>query len=127
MGAATTGAAIATVRYPNFGGADCSDGCPGGCSGHGSCETDEVTGKKACKCAPNFGGADCSAAACPANCSGHGKCANGTCVCSPGYVGNDCSEKDNTCGPSKCNEKTGNGKCDLTTGKCICSPAYGGA
>ncbi|KAA0165508.1 hypothetical protein FNF31_01853 [Cafeteria roenbergensis] len=43
--------------------------CPGGCSGHGSCDDD---GK--CQCRAGWAGRDCSKAACPASCSYRGHC-----------------------------------------------------
>jgi len=121
--------------------------CPGGCSGHGSCGTNDL-----CTCWKNWQGAACSERTCEfgvswasagsdphkyAECSAKGTCDRdtGLCACVEGYTGLACERS--AC-PGDC---SGHGKCrlvqDLSSGYvlwdaakiqgCVCDGGYTGA
>lgn len=96
--------------------------CPGGCSGHGSC--DHSTGD--CTCAEGFRGAACSKRTCPNGCSDHGTCGDdGECTCEEGWDGEDCAtHKEHQ--PRQCPKQcSGHGTCDQETLNCTCVEEHG--
>ena len=111
-----------THRYA---GEQCEFGCPGTCSGHGSCDIFTThdgnleTTYERCTCDAGYTGPTC-ADSCPGMCSNHGDCKSDmTCDCFEGYVGEACDLK---CpvgsGGMIC---SGNGTCVAEEGVATCS------
>jgi hypothetical protein len=110
--------------------------CPGGCSGHGTC--DEETGT--CDCEPSFTGKDCTYEIC-GSCV-HGLCHENKCICQmdektelPMFFGESCEYRECP-GVSFANGTvrvpcSGNGKCLSTGGglsdaACDCQDGFSG-
>ena len=113
---------------PGWVGADClMPGCPGNCTGHGTCVGNLTEAR--CVCDVNWGGVDCATAAnttCFNGCNGHGTCLwadyrNATCLCDAEWGGSGCeiplaAPCDRNC--------SFHGSCFNKT--CVCDPGWVG-